>query len=286
MLKQIAILTLVLLARSEFAGEIQPTWSALGIEAIKVHLDTGLDNSGSGEGFTGQARYTSPKFLPTANSYFAENNTNSLHPAADHDLPSEVSNAAEPPSARSDEIPHDTPYPIHPPIWRRATEIYFNSGPPRQPVGVGYLSTCWSANGACVNIGPPPQTWYVVDLTKCTVFAPWCLPSDAAFAFVSAIMVQTGGNRSEGAGFGIVFRRPGDSTVTCDSHNYTGQTFLNAYGLPLGLYNNRSEFSAWVPLSEGKFEYCWRQTSTAETFPIHPDGAAYAINMSLQAWAR
>jgi hypothetical protein len=177
-------------------------------------------------------------------------------------------------------------YPIHPPIWRKATEIYFNSGPPRQPVGVGYLSTCWSAGGACVNFGPPPQTWHVVDLTKCTARAPWCLPSDAAFAFVSAIMVQTSGNRSEGAGFGIVVRRPGDSAVTCDSHNYIGQTFLNAYGPPLGLYNNRAEFSTWVPLTEGKFEYCWRQTSTAETFPMHPNGATYAINMSLQAWAR
>ena len=286
MFKQVFIVTLVLLARSAVAVEIQPSWSAFGTEAIKGYLNAGLDNSGSGEGLTGQARYTPPDFLPTAASYFAENNTSSLHLVADHEVPGEVGNAAELPAARPDEIPPDTPYPIHPPIWRKATEIYFNSGPPRQPVGVGYLSTCWSAGGACVNFGPPPQTWHVVDLTKCTARAPWCLPSDAAFAFVSAIMVQTSGNRSEGAGFGIVVRRPGDSAVTCDSHNYIGQTFLNAYGPPLGLYNNRAEFSTWVPLTEGKFEYCWRKTSTAETFPMHPNGATYAINMSLQAWAR
>jgi hypothetical protein len=286
MLKQIAILTLVLLARSTFAAEIQPTRSLFGIEAIKVQLNAGLDNSGRGEGVVGQAQYTSAKFVPPANSYFAGSNTNSLHLVADHELPGGAGNAAELPAARPDEVPPDTPYPIHPPVWRKATEIYFNSGPPRQPIGVGYLSTCWSAGGACVNVGPPPQTWHVVDLTNCTARAPWCLPSDAGFAFVSAIMVQTSGNRSEGAGFGIVFRRPGDSNVTCDSHNYTGQTFLNAYGPPLGLYNNRAEFSTWVPLSEGKFEYCWRQTSTAETFPIHPNGTTYAINMSLQAWAR
>ena len=283
MLKQISFLTLVLLARSAFAVELQPTRSLFGIESIKVQLNTGLDNSSRSEGLFEPARHTSLSLFPTAASYFAENNTSSLHLVAGHELPGEVSNAAE---ARPDEIPPNTPYPIHPPIWRKATEIYFNSGPPRQPIGVGYLSTCWSAGGACVNVGPPPQTWYVVDLTKCTALAPWCLPSDAAFAFVSAIMVQTSGNRSEGAGFGIVFRRPGDSAVTCDSHNYTGQTFLNAYGPPLGLYNNRAEFSTWVPLAEGKFEYCWRQTSTAETFPIHPNGATYAVNMSLQAWAR
>jgi len=286
MLKQIAILTLVLLARSTFAAEMQPTRSLFGVEAIKVQLNAGLDNSGRGEGVVGQAQYTSAKFVPPANSHFAGSNTNSLHLAADHELPGGAGSAAELPAAGPDEIPPDTPYPIHPPVWRKATEIYFNSGPPRQPIGVGYLSTCWSAGGACVNVGPPPQTWHVVDLTKCTARAPWCLPSDAAFAFVSAIMVQTSGNRSEGAGFGIVFRRPGDSNVTCDSHNYTGQTFLNAYGASLGLYNNRAEFSTWVPLSEGKFEYCWRQTSTAETFPIHPNGTTYAINMSLQAWAR
>jgi hypothetical protein len=185
MLKQIAILTLVLLARSTFAAEIQPTRSLFGIEAIKVQLNAGLDNSGRGEGVVGQAQYTSAKFVPPANSYFAGSNTNSLHLVADHELPGGAGNAAELPAARPDEIPPDTPYPIHPPVWRKATEIYFNSGPPRQPIGVGYLSTCWSAGGACVNVGPPPQTWHVVDLTNCTARAPWCLPSDAGFAFVT-----------------------------------------------------------------------------------------------------
>src|SRR5580700_12211964 len=87
MLKQIAILTLVLLARSTFAAEIQPTRSLFGIEAIKVQLNAGLDNSGRGEGVVGQAQYTSAKFVPPANSYFAGSNTNSLHLAADHELP-------------------------------------------------------------------------------------------------------------------------------------------------------------------------------------------------------
>ena len=64
MFKQIVIVTLVLLARSAVAVEIQPTWSAFGTEAIKGYLNAGLDNSGSGEGLTGQARYTSPDFLP------------------------------------------------------------------------------------------------------------------------------------------------------------------------------------------------------------------------------
>ena len=54
MLKQIAILTLVLLARSTFAAEIQPTRSLFGIEAIKVQLNAGLDNSGRGEGVLGR----------------------------------------------------------------------------------------------------------------------------------------------------------------------------------------------------------------------------------------
>ena len=78
MLKQILIVTLVLFARSASAVEIQRTSSAFGIEAIKVHLNAGLDNSGSGQGLTGQARYTSRDFLPTATSYFAENNTGFL----------------------------------------------------------------------------------------------------------------------------------------------------------------------------------------------------------------
>ena len=62
MLKQIAILTLVLLARSTFAAEIQPTRSLFGIEAIKVQLNAGLDNSGRGEGVVGQ--YTSLNSSP------------------------------------------------------------------------------------------------------------------------------------------------------------------------------------------------------------------------------
>jgi hypothetical protein len=157
MLKQILIVTLVLFARSASAVEIQPTSSAFGIEAIKVHLNAGLDNSGSGQGLTGQARYTSRDFLPTATSYFAENNTGFLHLVADRELPGGAGNAAELLAARPDEIPPDTPYPIHPPIWRKATEIYFNSGPPRQPIGGGCLTTCWSAGGACMHVGPPPH---------------------------------------------------------------------------------------------------------------------------------
>jgi hypothetical protein len=280
MSKHVLILALVLLAPSAFAVEMQQTTSAVGSVSIEARSNAGID---AGEEFTAQtqAPYTASKFLPTAASYFAENDRSALRLVADPQ-PS----GAEPSPARPGEIPADTPYPIHPPVWRKATEIYFNSGPPRQPVGVGYLSTCWSASGTCVNVGPPAQTWYLVDLTKCTELAPWCLPSDAAFAFVTAIMVQTSGNRLEGAGFGIVFRRPGDANVTCDSYNYTGQTFLNAYSPPLGLNNNRAEFSTWIPLSDGKFEYCWRQTSTTGTFPTHPNGATYAVNMSLQAWAR
>jgi hypothetical protein len=285
MSKYVLILTLVLLAPSAFAVETQQATSGVGRASIEAQSNAGR---GSGEEFTAQAQlpYTSSKFPPTATSYFAEDNGSILRLVADPQPSGEASTKAEPPSARPGEIPADTPYPIHPPVWRKATEIYFNSGPPRQPVGVGYLSTCWSASGTCVNVGPPPQTWYLVDLTKCTELAPWCLPSDAAFAFVTAIMVQTSGNRLEGAGFGIVFRRPGDTNVTCDSHNYTGQTFLNAYSPPLGFNNNRAEFSTWIPLAEGKFEYCWRQTSTTGTFPTHPNGATYAVNMSLQAWAR
>jgi hypothetical protein len=68
MFKQVLIVTLVLLARSAVAVEIQPSWSAFGTEAIKGYLNAGLDNSGSGEGLTGQARYTPPDFLPTAAS--------------------------------------------------------------------------------------------------------------------------------------------------------------------------------------------------------------------------
>lgn len=271
MSKHVLILALVLFAPPAFTVETQQTESAVGSVSIEAQSNAYQDR---GEAF------------PAIASYFAENNRSALRLVGDPQPSGEVGTKAEPPSARPGEIPADTPYPIHPPVWRKATEIYFNSGPPRQPVGVGYLSTCWSASGTCVNVGPPPQTWYLVDLTKCTELAPWCLPSDAAFAFVTAIMVQTSGNRMEGAGFGIVFRRPGDANVTCESHNYTGQTFLNAYSPPLGLNNNRAEFSTWIPLAEGKFEYCWRQTSTTGTFPTHPNGMTYAVNMSLQAWAR
>lgn len=159
-----------------------------------------------------------------------------------------------------------------PPSWVKATEYYVNVGPPRQYLGPVQATNCWYTT-SCGSKGPLPGQWQIVDLTV----APWLLAADAKAAMLSGVLIITHGTTAETADLQVVFRPPGDVRVSCDGANLIGQAMETAVG-----NGQRSNMSTWVPLVDGRLEYCWR-TSTPGTWP---NNSSYAVNLSVQAWVR
>lgn len=168
-------------------------------------------------------------------------------------------------------FPSNSPYPIQAPVWKKAAgsaEIYYNAGPVRQPVGPGNTSTCWSASGSCVLLGPAQGQWMTVDLTA----SPWNVPADAAWAELRGIGGHTGGP----AAAGVVYRRPSDASVECSVPNYAVQFLGESDGSFGGL---RSNGTVRVPLVGGRFEFCWLASYLN-------NGASFFWNPSITGWAR
>lgn len=158
--------------------------------------------------------------------------------------------------------------------WQKVTEFFVTPSPSRMygPANAVYVQTGLTSG----NEGPQERgIWHTVDLR------PFGVSEDAAAAFLAGLLIITGGFTEETADIQVGFRRPGDTTP-CSK--YLGQTsfqtnIVNGQSLPGG---QRSNMATWVPLAGGKFEFCYR-VSTSGSWPVNP---SYAINLSLQAWAR
>jgi hypothetical protein len=169
--------------------------------------------------------------------------------------------------------------PVLPLPWQKVTEFYVTPSPSRMygPANAVYVQT-----GLPAELNEGPQTrgvWHTVDL------ASFGVPSDAVAAFLSGLLIITGGEVAEVADLRVVFRRPGDTTPCT---KYLGQTSFQTNVVPTPYGNmaigggQRSNMATWVPLADGKFEFCY-QVSTGGAWPTNP---SYGINLSLQAWAR
>lgn len=165
--------------------------------------------------------------------------------------------------------------PILPFPWIKATEFYVTSSPSRiyGPDNAVYILT-HGPDGS--NFGPQETgVWHTIDL------GPFGVPSDASAAFLSGLLIITGGSTAEIADLRVVFRRPGDTTscakymgqASFQTNNVNGQAIVGG---------QRSTMATWVPLADGKFELCY-QLSTTGSWPTNP---SYGINLSVQAWAR
>lgn len=133
-----------------------------------------------------------------------------------------------------------------------------------------YYSTCQWTGTACGNTYSYPNgTWVVADLTRLGV------PTDAKGAFVSGTMIISHGSTSESADLHWTFRMPGDTAADCTK--YVSQVTETSVG-----NGQRSGAAHWVPLVDGKFEWCV-QRATSGTWPTN---SSYAINLTLEAWAR
>lgn len=163
--------------------------------------------------------------------------------------------------------------PILPLPWVKVTEFYVTASPSRLygPDNAVYVQTHLPTN-----YGPQATgVWHTVDL------GAFGVPPDALAAFLSGMLVITGGTTAEIADIQVGFRRPGDTTPCT---KYLGQTVFqtNVIGEQVVYGGQRSNMATWVPLVDGKFEFCY-QISTPGAWPSN---SSYAINLSLQAWAR
>lgn len=114
-----------------------------------------------------------------------------------------------------------------------------------------------------------PGTWYEVDLT------PFGVADDATVAFLSGILIITHGTNAEIADVRVTMARANDATANCDK--YIGQTIeANTSG------GQRSNMATFVPLHQGRFKFCFMHANGG----VYPNGSAYGINLSLQAWGR
>lgn len=151
--------------------------------------------------------------------------------------------------------------------YERVTELWLTPSQARM-YGPGAVNSLLGMEpGGAVGC-QTPSVWCVADLTL------YGVPADATFAFLSGILLITN-PIGQSANFTITFRRPG---WPGNCAKYIGQV-VNANN-PGG--GERSGMALWVPIENGKVEYCFEYTG-----PIGwPDAAAYGVNLTVQGWAR
>jgi hypothetical protein len=116
--------------------------------------------------------------------------------------------------------------------------------------------------------GAQPGSWVTVDLK------PWGVGANAVAAFLTGILIITGGNVADViADMTITFARPSDTDI--NPARYIGQCALQGIG------GQRSGISTWVPLENGCFNFMYTVASEAAGWPT---GASYGVNMTPQIW--
>lgn len=127
--------------------------------------------------------------------------------------------------------------------------VFFNSY-----TGVGDLAT---------------NVWHEVDLHELHG-----IPRTAVSAMISGILIITQGTTLATAGMTLAFRKSGDTSVNCN------MIIAQAIEGP-GNGGIRSTMSAFIPLIDGKFEWCWTRQTTLQW----PSSAAYGLNLHMQGYA-
>lgn len=175
--------------------------------------------------------------------------------------------------------------PPHPLPWERVEEIYFTPSQVRMygPDNVVYIQ-CQIPQpyGAC-----RPNVWHRFDLK------PLGVAPDAKFAFLSGMLIISHGYVFETSNLTVTFRRPGDNAASCAKYLGQAQATQNMspplltqggdpYIVPVD--SARSNMATWVPVSNGEIDWCYAYSGAVGLYPH--GGSAYAINLSVQAWAR
>jgi hypothetical protein len=156
-----------------------------------------------------------------------------------------------------------------PPIWATVTQTHVNVAIPR-----GYIGEVFATNvGPLATTSPPPNTFTRTNLASIGV------GPNAKAGLFNGILVITSGSAVEISDLAVVFRVPGDTSVTCDVPNFVGQTLFEVPAIGM-IGGQRTNMSSIVPIVNQTVEWCWF-ISPGGAYGLH---AAYAVNLSLQAW--
>lgn len=137
---------------------------------------------------------------------------------------------------------------------------------PALPCDAVYFMTHLPAGG---NLGPQTaDTPITVDLT------PYGVSADAKVAQLTGIMIITHGSTVEIADMWLTFAA---AAASIDCTKYIGQVVEAS--LEGG---QRSPLTVMVPLTNGKFQYCYHVTTPG----AWPTNSSYGVNMSVQAYWR
>ena len=108
----------------------------------------------------------------------------------------------------------------------------------------------------------PMGQWNSVDVSE-------YVPYNATSIFLSGILVITHGTTSECADLRVYFRKPGS------------KRYAFGQAIEASIENGqRSTYSTWVPIEDGKFEFYW-WVPVLSTWPTY---SAYAINLLMEAY--
>jgi len=171
--------------------------------------------------------------------------------------------------------------------WVKLSEIYYTTSqvrlyganPGQDCVATAcnaiYVQTRLDASEACPSCTSygwqTPSVPVTVDLTQ----PPFNLPSDAKAAFLTGMLLITHGTTSEVADIHLTAAADGEPI---DCTKYLGQTVEQTNS------GQRSNAAFWVPLTNGKFKFCYvLPSSVTASWPV---GSSYGINFSLQMWGR
>ncbi len=150
--------------------------------------------------------------------------------------------------------------------WNKSTEIYTRKGE------TWFLSEIFGNTYTGQFIPAPCATqgqWCTVD------FKPGGVGADAKAVFVQGLLIITSGSTVQTADLHLSFRRPGDTSVNC-VNQYMAQAVIAT------ITGERTNFSSWLPVVDGKLEFCW----TRNTPDPYPANSAYGFNMGAQAWVK
>ncbi len=150
------------------------------------------------------------------------------------------------------------------------TDYHINLGSVRQAMGQIFVNSY-------TGVGPVAGTWRLVDLKTIGV------PASALAAHFDGMLIITGaGYASETADLGVIFRKPGDTSVSCSTTHYAAQAVFvtNMVGAQTILGGQRSTSSVTVPLVNGEFEWCWTR-STSGNWPVN---SSYGVNYGIRGY--
>lgn len=146
--------------------------------------------------------------------------------------------------------------------WQETTVVGTNPDNSKAPIG--YFVNSYTVTGPAANV------WTDIDVTQFGV------PATAKEVLLSGVLIISGGSTFQTCDLLISARAPGS---TWNPANYIDQVINVGSG-----NGQRAPMSTMAPVVNGKIELWWNRIDTDAT--QWPEGCAYGVNLSIQAYLR